>query len=82
MRGSDLAIWSLTALVIFSIVGYVFWDLLKRWRIGLRLAAMDESLLFDDGVSIDEITDAPPGSSIVTGRVAEFLERDLGSRSE
>ncbi|MBI87587.1 MAG: hypothetical protein CMB67_00950 [Euryarchaeota archaeon] len=79
MVGSDLVVWSLTGLVILAIFGYVFWDLLKRWRIGLRLAALDESLLLDDGVAVEEITDAPPGSVVVHGRVAEFLENGPGS---
>ena len=47
---------------------------LKRWRVGLRLSALDESLLYDDGVSVEVITDAPAGSGMVSGVVAEFVE--------
>ena len=61
-------------LVILGLAWYVFYEVLKRWRVGLRLSALDESLLYDDGVSVEVITDIPIGSSIVGGDVAEFVE--------
>jgi len=40
----------------------------------LRLSALDESLLHDDGVSVEVITDTPVGSSMVGGVVAEYVD--------
>ena len=37
-------------------------EIVKRWRLGLRMAAGDESLLDDGAVSMKTITDAPEGS--------------------
>jgi hypothetical protein len=54
------------ALLILSVVAVLLLrELIKRWRIGLRLAAGDESLLTDDSVSMKTVTDGPLGSSIV-----------------
>ncbi|MDP6211941.1 MAG: hypothetical protein QGF32_00070 [Candidatus Thalassarchaeaceae archaeon] len=66
--------WGCSAMVILGVVTYVFFEILKRWRVGLRLSALDESLLHDDGVSIEAITEAPMGSSVVVGAVAEYVE--------
>ena len=46
----------------------------KRWRIGLRMSARDESLLSDNSVSVKTITDAPEGSAIVSHVPAKVLE--------
>ena len=70
----DLVAWLCSALVIFGIASYVFFELLKRWRVGLRLSALDETLLHDDGVSVEVITDTPVGSSMVGGVVAEYVD--------
>ena len=70
----DVVAWGCSVLVILGLVWYVFYEVLKRWRVGLRLSALDESLLYDDGVSVEVITDIPIGSSIVGGDVAEFVE--------
>ena len=70
----DVVAWGGSAIVIFGLASYVFFEGLKRWRGGLRLSALDESLLYDDGVSVEVITDTPPGSSTVGGVVAEFVE--------
>ena len=51
-------------------------EIRKRWRVGLRLAALDESLLEDDGVMVEEILEAPLGNGVVGGAVAEFLGDD------
>ena len=72
----DMVAWLCSALVIFGIASYVFFELLKRWRVGLRLSALDESLLHDDGVSVEVITDTPVGSSMVGGVVAEYVDGD------
>ena len=70
----DVLAWGCSALVILGVASYVFYEVLKRWRVGLRLSALDESLLYDDGVSVEVITDMPIGSSLVGGVVAEFVE--------
>lgn len=41
-------------------------EILKRWRLSLRVAAGDESLLSDTSISMKTITDAPEGSVIVS----------------
>ena len=69
-----LVAWLCSGLVIFGIGSYVFFELLKRWRVGLRLSALDETLLHDDGVSVEVITDTPVGSSMVGGVVAEYVD--------
>ena len=53
---------------------YIVFEILKRWRVGLRLSALDESLLNDEVVTVEVVTDAPQGSSFVAGAVAEFVE--------
>ena len=70
----DVIAWGCAAVVIFGLAAYVFFEILKRWRVGLRLSALDESLLQDDGVTVEVITDAPIGSSMVVGSVAEYVE--------
>ena len=70
----DVVSWGCAAVVIFGLAAYVFFEILKRWRVGLRLSDLDESLLYDDGVSVEVITDTPIGSSMVGGVVAEFVE--------
>jgi hypothetical protein len=74
MAAADMVAWCCSAVVLFGVASYVVFEGLKRWRVGLRLSALDESLLYDDGVSVEVITDAPTGSSIVSGVVAEFVE--------
>ncbi|MAH98988.1 MAG: hypothetical protein CMA12_06560 [Euryarchaeota archaeon] len=74
MATQDLVAWICSALVILAICAFVFFELLKRWRVGLRLTELDETLLSDDGVSVEEITDAPKGSMVTSGNVAELIE--------
>lgn len=78
MAAAGMVAWGCSALVIFGIASYVVFEGLKRWRVGLRLSALDESLLYDDGVTVEVITDAPPGSSVIGGAVAEFVEDRSG----
>jgi hypothetical protein len=78
MAAAGMVAWGCSALVIFGLASYVVFEGLKRWRVGLRLSSLDESLLYDDGVSVEVITDAPPGSTLVGGTVAEFVG-DRGS---
>ena len=74
MAGAGVVAWGCSAMVIFGVVTYVFFEVLKRWRVGLRLSALDETLLHDDGVSVEVITDTPVGSIMVGGVVAEYVD--------
>ena len=49
-------------------------EVIKRWRIGLRISAGDESLLTDSSVSMKTITDAPQGSVIVPHVPAQIID--------
>ena len=49
-------------------------EIIKRWRIGLRMAAGDESLLTDNSVSVKTITDAPQGSVVVSHVPAKIID--------
>ena len=76
MATQEVVSWGCSALIMLGIGYYVVLEIMKRWRVGLRLAALDESLLEDDGVMVEEILEAPLGSVVVGGAVAEFLGDD------
>ena len=76
MATQEVVSWGCSALIMLGIGYYVVLEILKRWRVGLRLAALDESLLEDHGVMVEEIMEAPLGSVVVGGAVAEFLGDD------
>ena len=69
-----IAAWGCNTIVILGVGSYIVFEILKRWRVGLRLSALDESLLHDEVVTVETVTDAPQGSSFVAGAVAEFVE--------
>ena len=69
-----IAAWGCNTVVILGVGSYIVFEILKRWRVGLRLSALDESLLNDEVVTVEMVTDAPQGSSFVAGAVAEFVE--------
>ena len=65
----------LIVIVTLLFVGFFFLrEIIKRWRIGLRTAAGDESLLTDNSVSVKTITDAPQGSVIVSYVPAKIID--------
>jgi len=68
-----IAAWGCNTIVILGVGSYIVFEILKRWRVGLRLSALDESLLHDEVVTVEMVTDAPQGSSFVAGAVAEFV---------
>ena len=70
----SVAAWGCNGLIILGVLSYIVFEVLKRWRVGLRLSSLDESLLHDEVVTVEVVTDAPHGSSFVTGAVAEFVE--------
>ena len=62
-------------IVTLLFVGFFFLrEVIKRWRIGLRMSAGDESLLTDSSVSVKTITDAPEGSVIVSHVPAKKID--------
>ena len=69
-----IAAWGCNTIVILGVGSYIVFEILKRWRVGLRLSALDESLLNDEVGTVETVTDAPQGSSFVAGAVAEFVE--------
>ena len=69
-----IAAWGCNTIVILGVGTYIVFEILKRWRVGLRLSALDESLLRDEVVTVEMVTDAPQGTSFVAGAVAEFVE--------
>ena len=69
-----IAAWGCNTIVILGVGSYIVFEILKRWRVGLRLSALDESLLRDEVVTVEMVTDAPQGTSFVAGAVAEFVE--------
>lgn len=65
----------LIVIITLLFVGFFFIrEIVKRWRIGLRMAAGDESLLTDNSVSVKTITDAPQGSVIVSHVPAKIID--------
>ena len=74
MDYASIAAWGCNTIVILGVVSYILFEILKRWRVGLRLSALDESLLRDEVVTVEMVTDAPQGTSFVAGAVAEFVE--------
>ena len=62
-------------IVTLLFIGFFFLrEVIKRWRIGLRMSAGDESLLTDSSVSVKTITDAPEGSEIVSHVPAKIID--------
>ena len=59
---------------LLSVGFFLIREIIKRWRIGLRMAAGDESLLTDNSVSVKTITDAPQGSVIVSHVPAKIID--------
>lgn len=59
---------------LLSVGFFLIREIIKRWRIGLRMAAGDESLLTDNSVSVKTITDAPQGSVIVSHVPARIID--------
>ena len=62
-------------ILTLSFVGFfLLREVIKRWRIGLRISAGDESLLTDSSVSMKTITDAPQVSVIVPHVPAQIID--------
>tara|TARA_B100000767_G_C19676021_1_gene497383 strand:- start:144 stop:380 length:237 start_codon:yes stop_codon:yes gene_type:complete len=66
MSDQDFIAWICSAIVIIFIIYIVIYEIYKRWFLEIRLVSLDETLLNDDSVVIEEITDAPLGSKIIS----------------
>ena len=66
--------FSIFILTLLFVGFFLLREVIKRWRIGLRISAGDESLLTDSSVSIKTITDAPQGSVIVPHVPAQLID--------
>ncbi len=73
MASQDLIAWVCSGIVLFGLLSYVVFEAIKRWRVNLRLSALDEGLLEYGGVSVEVITDAPPGSRLGSGVPADLI---------
>ena len=60
-----IAAWGCNTIVILGVGSYIVFEIVKRWRVGLRLSALDESLLNDEVVTVEMVTDAPQGLSLI-----------------
>jgi hypothetical protein len=69
--------WICSFFVISLLVTTVIYEIIKRWRLSLRLVALDESLLNDNSLIIEELIDAPEGSKIVQKIPAYLVEDEL-----
>ena len=74
MSDQDLIAWLCSAIVIIFIIYIVIYEIYKRWFLEIRLASLDETLLNDDSVIIEEITDAPLGSTIISQVPAYIID--------
>jgi len=66
--------FSIFILTLIFVGFFLLREVIKRWRIGLRISAGDESLLTDSSVSMKTITDAPQGSVIVPHVPAQIID--------
>jgi len=66
--------FSIFILTLLFVGFFLLREVIKRWRIGLRISAGDESLLTDSSVSMKTITDAPQGSVIVPHVPAQIID--------
>ena len=65
MVEQDTIGWICSFIVISLLIITVLYEVVKRWRLSLRLVALDESLLNDNSIIMEELIDAPDGSKIV-----------------
>ena len=76
MVDQDTIGWICSFVVISSLIIIVIYEIIKRWRLSLRLVALDESLLNDNSIIMEELIDAPEGSKIVQKIPAYLIDDD------
>ena len=75
MVEQDTIGWICSFIVISLLVITVIYEIIKRWRLSLRLVALDESLLDDNSIILEELIDAPEGRKIVQ-KIPAYLISD------
>ncbi|MBD51646.1 MAG: hypothetical protein CMB08_07055 [Euryarchaeota archaeon] len=76
MVEQDTIGWICSFIVISLLIITVIYEIVKRWRLSLRLVALDESLLNDNSIIMEELIDAPDGSKIVQKIPAYLISDD------
>ena len=76
MVEQDTIGWICSFIVISLLIITVIYEVVKRWRLSLRLVALDESLLNDNSIIMEELIDAPDGSKIVQKIPAYLISDD------
>ena len=76
MVDQDTIGWICSFIVISLLIITVIYEIIKRWRLSLRLVALDESLLNDNSIIMEELIDAPEGSKIVQKIPAYLISDD------
>lgn len=76
MVDQDTIGWICSFIVISLLIVTVIYEIIKRWRLSLRLVALDESLLNDSSIIMEELIDAPEGSKIVQKIPAYLISDD------
>lgn len=76
MVEQDTIGWICSFIVISLLIITVIYEVVKRWRLSLRLVALDESLLNDNSIIMEELIDAPEGSKIVQKIPAYLISDD------
>ncbi|RJU82796.1 MAG: hypothetical protein DWB93_04070 [Candidatus Poseidoniales archaeon] len=76
MVEQDTIGWICSFIVISLLIITVIYEIIKRWRLSLRLVALDESLLDDNSIILEELIDAPEGSKIVQKIPAYLISDD------
>lgn len=76
MVEQDTIGWICSSIVISLLIVTVIYEIIKRWRLSLRLVALDESLLDDNSIILEELIDAPEGSKIVQKIPAYLISDD------
>ncbi len=76
MSDQDIIAWLCSSIVLSLIAYILIKDIIKRWNLEQRLVNLDESLLNDEFVIIEEITDAPKGSKIIPEVPAYLIVED------
>ena len=76
MVDQDTIGWICSFIVISLLIITVIYEIIKRWRLSLRLVALDESLLNDSSIIMEELIDAPEGSKIVQKIPAYLISDD------
>ena len=76
MVEQDTVGWIRSFFVIGFLVITIIYEVIKRWRLSVRLVALDESLLQDRSIIVEDLIDAPQDSKIVQKIPAYLISDD------